>query len=67
MLREADYQPETVQFYRMIDIPFARALRQAGLHAPATDLFERREAATAKTLRAAVDRDLTRPRRAPRD
>jgi len=65
-LREADYQPETVQFYRMVDIPFARALRQVGLHAPATDLW-RREAATTKTLRAAVDRDPTRSRRARRD
>jgi hypothetical protein len=43
-LREADYQPETVQFYRMVDIPFARALRQVGVHHPATELLERRAA-----------------------
>ncbi|MEO6028288.1 MAG: hypothetical protein ABIR79_15600 [Candidatus Binatia bacterium] len=66
-LREADYQPETVQFYRMVDIPFARALRQVGLHAPAADFFQRREAATTKGLHAAVDRDFARSRRAPRD
>jgi len=54
-IREADYQAETVQFYRLVDIPFARALRQVGLHAPATELPERRAAARTPTLRAAVD------------
>jgi hypothetical protein len=44
-LREADYQPETVQFYRLVDIPFARALRQVGVEEPATELFDRRQAA----------------------
>ena len=31
-LREADYEPEKIQFYRMVDIPFARELRKVGLH-----------------------------------
>ena len=62
-LREADYQPETVQFYHLIDIPFARALRQVGLDHPATALLTPRRAAIREsTLRAAVDRDAeTRP------
>ena len=60
-LREADYQPETVQFYRMVDIPFARALRQAGLHQPTPETLDRREA-KAQVLRATVDTVL-RPRR----
>lgn len=60
-LREADYQPETVQFYRMVDIPFARALRQAGLHQPAPEMLDRREA-KAQVLRATVDAPL-HPRR----
>ena len=55
-LREADYQPETVQFYRMVDIPFARALRKVGLRYPAAELLDRREAANAKTLHAAAAR-----------
>jgi hypothetical protein len=55
-LREADYESETVQFYRLIDIPFARALRQVGVHHPATALLERREAASTNALRAAADR-----------
>jgi hypothetical protein len=29
-LYEAEYEPEKIQFYEMVDIPFARALRQAG-------------------------------------
>jgi hypothetical protein len=55
LLREADYQPETVQFYRMVDIPFTRALRQVGLHHPATDVLDRRQAASAQVLRATAD------------
>ncbi len=31
-LREADYETEKIQFYRFIDIPFARELRKAGVH-----------------------------------
>jgi hypothetical protein len=64
-LREADYQPETVQFYRMVDIPFARALRQVGLHAP-IERFERPQTA-AKVLRISAERDVEKPRRARRD
>jgi hypothetical protein len=64
-LREADYQPETVQFYRMVDIPFARALRQVGVNLP-LERFERAQTAS-KNLRASVDRDLGRARRARRD
>lgn len=33
-LREADYEPEKIQFYRMVDIPFARELRQVAVHHP---------------------------------
>ena len=33
-LREADYEVEKIQFYRMVDIPFARELRKVGLHHP---------------------------------
>jgi hypothetical protein len=33
-LYEADYEPEKLQFYRMVDIPFARELRQVGEHHP---------------------------------
>ena len=51
-LREADYQPETVQFYRMVDIPFARALRQVGLQYPATELLARRDAKSVVALQA---------------
>lgn len=51
LLREAPYQPETVQFYRMIDIPFARALRQVGLHRRALEVPDRRQAANAPMMR----------------
>jgi hypothetical protein len=33
-LYEADYETEKVQFYRMVDIPFARELRKVGTHHP---------------------------------
>ena len=33
-LREANYEPEKIQFYRFVDIPFARELRKVGLHHP---------------------------------
>ena len=33
-LREAAYEPERVQFYRLVDIPFARELRQVSVHHP---------------------------------
>jgi hypothetical protein len=33
-LREAAYEPERVQFYRLVDIPFARELRKVGVHTP---------------------------------
>jgi hypothetical protein len=33
-LREAAYQPETIQFYQLVDIPFARELRKVGLRYP---------------------------------
>src|SRR6185436_6387496 len=65
VLREAAYQPETVQFYRKVDIPFARALRQVGLHFPATQLVERRNT-DATVLRASIDEPPTRNRRRPR-
>jgi hypothetical protein len=31
-LHEADYESEKIQFYRLIDIPFARELRKVGVH-----------------------------------
>ncbi len=31
-LYEAEYEPERIQFYRMIDISFARELRKVGVH-----------------------------------
>jgi hypothetical protein len=33
-LREAAYEPERVQFYRLVDIPFARELRKVGVDHP---------------------------------
>ena len=51
-LREADYQPETVQFYRRVDIPFVRALRQVGVDQPADELLTRRQEAKASVMRA---------------
>jgi hypothetical protein len=33
-LREADYETEKIQFYRLVDIPFARELRKVGVHHP---------------------------------
>jgi hypothetical protein len=33
-LYEAPYQPETIQFYRLVDIPFAKALRTVGVRSP---------------------------------
>ena len=34
VLREADYETEKIQFYRLVDIPFARELRKVGAHHP---------------------------------
>ena len=31
-LHEADYETEKLQFYRLVDIPFARELRKVGVH-----------------------------------
>jgi hypothetical protein len=36
-LYEAEYQPERFQFYRLIDIPFARELRKVGADHPFRD------------------------------
>ena len=33
-LHEADYEPEKIQFYRLVDIPFAKELRKVGVHHP---------------------------------
>jgi hypothetical protein len=33
-LHEADYEPERIQFYRLVDIPFARELRKVSVHHP---------------------------------
>jgi len=33
-LWEADYEPEKIQFYRLVNIPFARELRKVGLRHP---------------------------------
>jgi hypothetical protein len=36
-LYEAAYEPERIQFYRTVDVDFARALRTVGVHQPAPD------------------------------
>ncbi len=33
-LREADYETEKIQFYRLVDIPFAKELRKVSAHHP---------------------------------
>ena len=33
-LHEAGYEPEKIQFYRLVDIPFAKELRQVGVRHP---------------------------------
>jgi len=33
-LYEADYEPERIQFYRLVDIPFAKELRKVGVRHP---------------------------------
>ena len=33
-LYEAQYEPEKIQFYHLVDIPFARALRKVSVHHP---------------------------------
>jgi hypothetical protein len=33
-LHEADYETEKIQFYRLVDIPFARELRRISVHHP---------------------------------
>lgn len=38
-LYEADYAPEPLQFYRLVDIPFARALRQVTAAGAPPELF----------------------------
>ncbi len=68
LLREADYQPETVQFYRMVDIPFARALRQVCVDEPEPDALKRssegdRREAKIQVLRATSDEAPRRARR----
>lgn len=65
-LREADYQPETVQFYRRVDIPFVRALRQVGVDQPADELLTGRQEAKASVMRATVESDAPRSRRRAR-
>ena len=36
-LYEAAYEPERIQFYRLVDIPFARELRKVGVDHPFAD------------------------------
>ena len=36
-LYEAPYEPERIQFYRLVDIPFARELRKVGVHHPLSE------------------------------
>jgi hypothetical protein len=40
-LYEADYAPERIQFYRLVDIPFARELRKVGTRHPFPGLDRR--------------------------
>ncbi|MCC6765168.1 MAG: hypothetical protein IT293_10935 [Deltaproteobacteria bacterium] len=66
-LREAPYQPETVQFYRMVDIPFARALRQVGLHQRAPGALDGRQASNVRVMRVTAEDGATpHPRRRAR-
>lgn len=39
-LHEADYEPERIQFYRLVDIPFARELRKVGVEGHAFEDVE---------------------------
>ena len=45
-LHEATYEPERIQFYRLVDIPFARELRKVGADHPFSDGRSARGAAT---------------------
>ena len=45
-LYEAAYQPERIQFYRLVDIPFARELRKVGLNHPFAGALSARGAAS---------------------
>jgi hypothetical protein len=41
-LHEADYETERIQFYRLVDIPFARELRKVSVHHPFPEAPARR-------------------------
>jgi hypothetical protein len=45
-LHEAAYQPERIQFYRLVDIPFARELRKVGVNHPFAGALSARGAAS---------------------
>ena len=49
-LHEADYTPERVQFYRLVDIPFARELRKVGVSHRFTAPAPERNIATRQRL-----------------
>jgi hypothetical protein len=53
-LYEAEYQQHRIQFYRMVDIPFARQLRQVGLHHPFPGVAIAATGATPETARTAA-------------
>ena len=48
-LHEAAYEPERVQFYRLVDIPFARELRQVSVHHPFPSVSSPRAGSTARS------------------
>jgi hypothetical protein len=45
-LHEAAYEPERIQFYRLVDIPFARELRKTGVNHPFPGAVSPRETAS---------------------
>jgi hypothetical protein len=45
-LYEAAYEPERIQFYRLVDIPFARELRKTGVNHPFPGAVSPRETAS---------------------
>jgi hypothetical protein len=45
-LHEATYEPERIQFYRLVDIPFARELRKTGVNHPFAGAASARETAS---------------------
>ena len=60
-LREADYEPEKIQFYRLVDIPFARELRKVGAAPPILAPREARRQRQIGGLRSSATAAATSP------